>query len=76
IDNGHIWDAMPGSYYKMGGNWRKSSFDDHLTIEVEKNGKGSRVYITYASASQAHLQASSLEPLFKRVKDVAEGKVR
>ncbi|EIY9351049.1 hypothetical protein MOI35_005500, partial [Escherichia coli] len=52
------------------------SFDDHLTIEVEKNGKGSRVYITYASASQAHLQASSLEPLFKRVKDVAEGKVR
>ncbi|EFJ3233831.1 TPA: hypothetical protein ACH9P9_005654, partial [Escherichia coli] len=76
IDNGHIWDAMPGSYYKMGGNWRKGSFDDHLTIEVEKNGKGSRVYITYASASQAHLQASSLEPLFKRVKDVAEGKVR
>ncbi|MCK2381490.1 hypothetical protein MZD92_19670 [Escherichia coli] len=76
IDNGHIWDAMPGSYYKMGGNWRKGSFDDHLTIEVEKNGKGSRVYITYASSSQAHLQASSLEPLFKRVKDVAEGKVR
>lgn len=36
IDNGHIWDAMPGSYYKMGGNWRKGSFDDHLTIEVER----------------------------------------
>lgn len=75
-DNGHIWDAMPGSYYKMGSDWDGGQFDDHLTIEVEKNGKGSRLYITYASPAPGHLKESTLAPLFKRVKDVAEGRVR
>ena len=30
-DHGHIWDAMPGSYYKMGSDWDGGQFDDHLT---------------------------------------------
>lgn len=75
-DNGHIWDAMPGSYYKMGSDWDGGQFDDHLTIEVEKNGKGSRLYITYASSAPGHLKEATLAPLFKRVKDVAKGRVR
>lgn len=64
-DNGHIWDAIPGSYYKMGSDWDGGQFDDHLTIEVEKNGKGSRLYITYASPAPGHLKESTLAPLFK-----------
>ncbi|EOY4215169.1 TPA: hypothetical protein ACV8DA_005311 [Escherichia coli] len=34
--NGHMWDAMPGSYYKMGSDWDGGEFDDHLTLELEK----------------------------------------
>ncbi|HIE1973501.1 TPA: hypothetical protein ACXKGF_001417 [Escherichia coli] len=74
--NGHIWDAMPGSYYKMGSDWDGGEFDDHLTLEIEKNGKGSRVYITYASPAPGHLKEEFIAPLIKRVKDVAEGRVR
>ncbi|WP_433668927.1 hypothetical protein [Klebsiella michiganensis] len=35
--NGQEWEAMPGSYYKMGSDWGDQ--DDHLTIEVEKMGQ-------------------------------------
>ncbi|EHL2416540.1 TPA: hypothetical protein PPH20_004959 [Escherichia coli] len=75
-NNGHMWDAMPGSYYKMGSDWDGGEFDDHLTLELEKNGKGSRIYITYASPAPGHLKDKFIEPLVKRVKDVAEGRVR
>ncbi|WGC37796.1 hypothetical protein NFL66_19910 [Escherichia coli] len=40
------------------------------------NGKGSRLYITYASPAPGHLKEATLAPLFNRVKDVAEGRVR
>ncbi|EFL0623736.1 hypothetical protein HIZ68_004374 [Escherichia coli] len=74
--NGHMWDAMPGNYYKMGSDWDGGEFDDHLTLELEKNGKGSRIYITYASSAPGHLKDKFIEPLVKRVKDVAEGRAR
>ena len=47
-----------------------------LPLKLKKNGKGSRLYITYASPAPGHLKESTLAPLFKRVKDVAEGRVR
>ena len=72
--NGQEWEAMPGSYYKMGSDWGDQ--DDHLTIEVEKNGAGSRLYITYSSSSQKRLASDSLQQLMKNIKDVAEGTKR
>ncbi|MDF7679943.1 hypothetical protein PT300_04665 [Enterobacteriaceae bacterium ESL0689] len=73
-DNGQEWESMPGSYYKMGSDWGDQ--DDHLTIEVEKNGVGSRLYITYSSSSQKRLASDSLQQLMKNIKDVAEGTKR
>lgn len=37
VEEGQEWEAMPGSYYKMGSDWGDQ--DDHLTIEVEKMGQ-------------------------------------
>lgn len=70
-ENGQEWEAMPGSYYKMGSDWGDQ--DDHLTIEIEKNGVGSKLYITYKSASQKRLASDSLQQLMKNIKGVAEG---
>ena len=74
IEEGQEWEAMPGSYYKMGSGWGDQ--DDHLAIEVEKNGAGSRLYITYSSSSQKRLASDSLQQLMKNIKDVAEGTKR
>lgn len=63
---------MPGSYYKMGSDW--GDYDDHLTIELEKNGSGSRLFITYSSSSQKRLASSGLQDLMKNIKSSAEGK--
>lgn len=68
-----VWSATPGSYYKMGSDW---SDEDHLELEVEKNGSGSRLYITYSSPEPKHLTGDFLAPLYIRVKNVAEGVVR
>jgi hypothetical protein len=68
------WSASAGSYYKMGRNWGGSK--DHITLEVEKNGVGSRVYIRFFSSNPQHLTEAYLGNLFVQVKDVAEGKVR
>ncbi|TPW38381.1 hypothetical protein FKM52_20480 [Mixta tenebrionis] len=67
------WAASPGSYYKMGRNWGGG---DHITLEVEKNGIGSRVYIQFFSSNPQHLTEAYLGNLFAQVKGVAEGKVR
>lgn len=72
--NGQEWEAMPGSYYKMGSVWGNQ--DDHLTIEVEKNGAGSRLYIIYRSSSKKILASDSLQQLMQNIKAVAEGEVR
>lgn len=64
---------MPGSYYKMGQN--RDDYD-HLTIEVEKNGAGSKLYITFKSPSDKRLNSESLRKLMSNIKDVAEGKIR
>lgn len=72
--NGQEWEAMPGSYYKMGSDWGNQ--DDHLTIEAEKNGAGSRLYIIYRSSSKKILASDSLQQLMQNIKAVAEGEVR
>ncbi|WP_227853114.1 hypothetical protein [Klebsiella pneumoniae] len=71
--NGQEWEAMPRSYYKMGSDWGDQ--DDHLTIEVEKNGTGSRIYITYSSSSPKKLASDSLQQLMQNIKGVAEGTI-
>lgn len=74
IEEGLEWEATSGSYYKMGSDW--GGQDDHLTIELEKNGPGSRLYITYSSSSPKRLASDSLQQLMKNIKDVAEGTKR
>ncbi|EPF7466521.1 hypothetical protein JY494_25140 [Serratia marcescens] len=71
-DSNQEWDAMTGSYYKMGSDW--GDYDDHLTIELEKNGSGSRIHITYSSSSKQRLASSGLQDLMQNIKNVAEGK--
>lgn len=35
-DDAHpVWEAIPGSYYKMGSDWNDN---DHLDVEIEKTG--------------------------------------
>lgn len=74
IEEAHpVWSASPGSYYKMGSDWGD---EDHLELEVEKNGSGSHLYITYSSPDPNHLTENFLSPLYIKVKNVAEGSVR
>lgn len=56
----------------MGSDW--GDYDDHLTIELEKNGSGSRIHITYSSSSKQRLASSGLQDLMQNIKYVAEGK--
>lgn len=62
------------SYYKMGSDW--GNYGDHLNIEIEKNGSGSRLYITYSTPSQKRLESNDLQLLMKDIKQVAEGQLR
>ncbi len=70
-DSHQEWGSMPGSYYKMGSDW--GDYDDHLTIDLEKNGSGSRIHITYSSSSKQRLASSGLQDLMQNIKNVAEG---
>ena len=72
-DANQEWEAMPGSYYKMGNDWNEY---DHLTIELEKNGAGSKLYITYKSPSDKRLNSEELKKLMLNIKGVAEGTIR
>ena len=70
-DDAHpVWEAIPGSYYKMGSDWNDN---DHLDVEVEKNGSGSKLYITYSSASAERLSGSGVQKLMKEIHSVAIG---
>ncbi|WP_312479117.1 hypothetical protein [Kosakonia cowanii] len=73
-DDAHpVWDAMPGSYYKMGSDWNGR---DHLDIEIEKNGSGSRLYVVYRSSSSQRLAGSGVTKLMNDVRAVAAGEKR
>ena len=72
-DANQEWEAMPGSYYKMGNDWNEY---DHLTIELEKNGAGSKLYITFKSPSDKRLNSEELKKLMLNIKGVAEGTIR
>lgn len=70
-DDAHpVWEAMPGSYYKMGSDWNNN---DHLDVEIEKNGSGSKLYITYSSASPERLSGTGVQKLMKEIHSVAIG---
>ncbi|HBS5837291.1 TPA: hypothetical protein MAK77_000897 [Klebsiella variicola] len=70
-DDAHpVWEAMPGSYYKMGSDWNGR---DHLDIEIEKNGSGSRLYVVYRSPSSQRLAGSGVKKLMNDVRAVAAG---
>ena len=57
----------------MGNDWMSR---DHLEIELEKHGIGSRMYITYSSPDRKHLTTEYLSSLFAKIKSVAEGKIK
>lgn len=74
---GYAWDAQPGAYYKMGRDWgADEGIEDNILIELEKNGAGSRVYITFRSSEASHATEVYTGNLFTQIKQVAEGKVR
>lgn len=74
---GYAWDAQPGAYYKMGRDWgADEGIEDNILIELEKNGTGSRMYITFRSSEASHVTEAYTGKLFAEVKQVAEGNVR
>jgi len=74
---GYAWDAQPGAYYKMGRDWgADEGIEDNILIELEKNGAGSRMYITFRSSEASHVTEAYTGKLFAEVKQVAEGKIR
>ncbi|CAI2038352.1 Uncharacterised protein [Serratia fonticola] len=74
---GYAWDAQPGAYYKMGRDWgADEGIEDNILIELEKNGAGSRLYITFRSSEASHVTEAYTGKLFTEVKQVAEGKIR
>ncbi len=74
---GYAWDAQPGAYYKMGRDWgADEGTEDNILIELEKNGAGSRMYITFRSSEASHVTEAYTGKLFAEVKQVAEGKIR
>ncbi|AHG20625.1 hypothetical protein Z042_14100 [Chania multitudinisentens RB-25] len=76
-DGAYAWDAQPGAYYKMGRDWgADEGIEDNILIELEKNGAGSRLYITFRSSDASHVTEAYTGNLFAQIKQVAEGKVR
>jgi hypothetical protein len=74
---GYVWDVQPGAYYKMGRNWgADEGIEDNILVELEKNGAGSRLYITFRSSDASHVTEAYTGKLFNQIKQVAEGKVR
>ncbi|MDY0250859.1 hypothetical protein FXF61_00385 [Pseudomonas sp. C27(2019)] len=71
-----VWEAAPGSFYKMGKNYGDLNPPNRIVIELEKNGAGSMVYVTYSSSYRPQLNEQGVSELFQTVHDVAVGKVR
>ena len=70
-DDAHpVWEAMLGSYYKMGSDWNDN---DHLDVEIEKNGSGSKLYIIYSPAYSERLSGSGVRKLMQEIHSVAIG---
>lgn len=75
-DGAWVWDGQPGSYYKMGRDWGSENTGDSVLVELEKNGSGSRLYITFRSGLASHATAAYTSKLFENMKSVAEGTIR
>jgi len=74
IEDAHpVWEAVPGSSYRMGGD---VGDNDHMDIELEKNGTGTRVYVTYKSPVATHLTGSTFNNVMTQVRQVASGQAR
>lgn len=75
-DGAWVWDGQPGSYYKMGRDWGSENTGDSVQVELEENGSGSRLYITFRSGQASHVTAAYTTRLFENMKGVAEGTIR
>lgn len=75
-DGAWVWDGQPGSYYKMGRDWGSENTGNSVLVELEKNGSGSRLYITFRSSMASHTTAAYTRKLFENMKGVAEGAIR
>lgn len=75
-EEGHTFEATPGSYYKFGHKLGKDEPRDEVIAELEKNGTGTLMYITYHSSFSTHLTDDYVNPLFNQMRDVASGKIR
>lgn len=74
IEDAHpVWEAVPGSAYSMGSD---VGDNDHMDIELEKNGSGTRVYVTYKSPVASHLTGSAFNNVMSQVRQVASGQAR
>ncbi|MFO6426144.1 hypothetical protein ACLBOM_08245 [Escherichia coli] len=69
-DANQEWEAMPGSYYKMGNDWNEY---DHLTIELEKMEQGVNYTLHSNPHSDKRLNSEELKKLMLNIKGVAEG---
>lgn len=75
-EEGHTFESTPGSYYKFGHKLGENEPRDEVILELEKNGAGTRLYITYHSSFSRHLTDEYVNPLFNQMRDVASGKLR
>lgn len=75
-EEGHTFESTPGSYYKFGHKLGKNEPRDEVILELEKNGTGTQLYITYYSSFSSHLTDEYVNPLFNQMRDVASGKLR
>lgn len=74
MDGEHpVWEATPGSFYRMGNDWNDK---DHMDVVVEKNGAASQLYITYRSPYASHLSGNDYEKLMTTVRRVAQGEIQ
>ncbi len=74
IEDAHpVWEAVPGSSYRMGSD---VGDNDHMDIELEKSGSGTRVYVTYKSPVASHLTGSVFNNVMSQVRHVASGQAR
>lgn len=69
-------EVTPGSYYKMGADMGKRNPPAHIVIELEKNGSGTHMYITYSASYSDTLTPEFVQEIFKTANDVAAGKRR
>ena len=60
----------------MGRDWGSENTNDSVQVELEKNGSGSRMYITFRSGLASHTSAAYTSKLFENMRSVAEGAIR